>query len=170
MNLFGMRFTNSLEVYRLAVTARASRKLCNPEEVCLTARNPFTRHKIFAWVSARRGLHTIDNADDVWQIEAVDRPSEALRTHEEGSWGRMDWVKRVGVLNLGNYYFPHMFCPLRVRFTSSGNPSGAIVPARFGLVITATLPKRKEAFISRDGSGDSQLNVLFIGVMMGAGF
>lgn len=82
----------------------------------------------------------------------------------------MDWVKRACVLNLGNYYFPHMFRPLRVRFISSGNSGGAIVPARFGLVITATLPKGKKPSSAAMRGGDSQLNVLFIGVMMGAGF
>ena len=57
-------------------------------------------------VSAR-GLHTIDNAVDLWQIEVLDRPSEPLRAHEECARGCIHWVKRVGVLNLGNYYFPH---------------------------------------------------------------
>ena len=125
MNLFVTRFANSLEVLLSAVAARVSR---NPDEVCVPAWNPFTRHKIFACASARRGLHTIDNADDLWQIEAIDRPSEALRTHKEGSGGRMDRLKRVGVLNLGNYYFPHMFHPSRVRFISSGTPAGRSCP------------------------------------------
>jgi hypothetical protein len=84
-------------------------------------RDLFTEYLPFSSrVFARRGLHTIDNANDAWQIEVVDRPSESLRAHEECSKGCIYWVKRAGVLNLGNYYFPHSFGPLRVSYISSG--------------------------------------------------
>jgi hypothetical protein len=74
-------------------------------------------------VSAR-GLHTIDNADEFWQIELPDRLSESLRAHEECPRGRIHWIKRVGVLNPVNYYFPHTFGFLRVGSIRAGFPQG----------------------------------------------
>jgi hypothetical protein len=64
---------------------------------------------------------------------------EALRTDEEGARGSMDGVKRAGVLNLGNDYFPHAFFPFRVISVVIGNSSRSIVPARLSLAVNDSL-------------------------------
>jgi hypothetical protein len=94
-------------------------------------------------VSAR-GLHTIDNADEFWQIELPDRLSESFRAHEESPRGCIHWIKRVGVLNLGNYYIAHTFGFLRVGSIRAGIPAGSersISPARFSLATAQTPPQ-----------------------------
>ena len=41
--------------------------------------------------------------------EVVERLNESVRAHEKGAWRRVCRVKRVGVLNLSYYDFPHIF-------------------------------------------------------------
>ena len=108
----------------------------------MPAWDPITRHNIFASVSARRGFHPIDNADDVREIEAVDSPSESLSVHEEGTGGGIYWVERVGVLNFGNYYFPHAFGSLWGRSILSGISRREIAPARVSLALTSRRERR----------------------------
>jgi hypothetical protein len=90
---------------------------------------PFLSLPFLSRVSAR-GLHAIDNADDLWQIDVLDRPSESLRAHEECARGSILWVKRVGVLNLGNYYFPHTLVPSGRVLFRAGFPQRKIDRAR----------------------------------------
>ena len=46
----------------------------------------------------------------------INRSSESLRAHEEGTGRCVNGVKGIGVLNLGNYDFPHRFGPFRLSF------------------------------------------------------
>ena len=104
------------------------------------------------------------------QIEGIDRPSESLRAHEECTRGRGHRVKRVSVLNLGNYYFPHTFGLFAggFHFERDFRRVREIDLARsiqFGNAGDSPRTAKEPSPVElRDG--DSQLNVLLIGAIM----
>jgi hypothetical protein len=61
-----------------------------------------------------QGLHAVDNADELLQIEILDRPVESLSAHAEGSRGEIYRIKRVGILKFSNRHIPHCSCVARL--------------------------------------------------------
>ena len=99
----------------------SSKLLKRGEPVCPLTWNFLAQHSpFFSPVSLRR-LHAIDGVYQGWQIEVVDRPSESFRAHEVGAGRYFRWFKRVSILNLGNYDFPHVW--FLFGLISSGVPA-----------------------------------------------
>ncbi len=61
---------------------------------------------VFPATNLRR-LHLVDGLNQCREIKILDGPGESLRADEESPRRHRGWLKNVGVLNLGNYDFPH---------------------------------------------------------------
>jgi len=83
--------------------------------------------------------------------EVVDRLNESVYAHEKGAWGRVRRVKRVGVLNLSYYDFPHIFGLSASRDKLAMTrflPNWTSFVLRFAVKLTvARLPRKRGEFV-----------------------